>query len=623
METLGFSLGEGRDFLSRKRQRELETLADTTRFEQLFQMAQDIYLSKPLPDIEHQPDTSPETQLITQLGTRGLRSAYEISEKIEQPPKDMEGALSLLPHTLPDLFSDSIDRNALEKAHQLGAAMSEEMFAILGSDAPEAAELFRQASSDDEQMAILSELLVRIQAITDAKINTEEIADSDAQTTYSPIRLSAKALGIYPDHRATPTCLGTTIAAAGFLAHAGARYLHAGVMESYQNYKVRTAARHLSIIPGAVERLYGEPANPLYNEGISKTVQEMRTDTAEHRGYHACLLIQLHSGAWALFDPNFNTLARISDEETPERKLRKLTYQAKRASRAFLKDPNDETEKDEADDEDVLIAASITKAADFLESMKDSAPGLELSQSLGEKPHVSTAYMSIIRKLQPVSHETIRKKLLEDEADEATITSLFHVATANFPPLKSEYVDQHTRLYNLFSKQFVKYVLDGMPIDTFLLHCRSDSYFLDRAVTTIRQLPCMALASEMLQALSVESTPINAPHPYVEIGLPDIRIGLAALSDLATFTNTSPSPSFWLSNWPSLIPVTEAVHLDAPQQSQQEHLFIHNYHVLQKSLRYDHSYGKVTGFLQAHHQEEREHNGQDQSEEARGTDGEG
>lgn len=634
-------------YLIGSEKRRIEVLLDPLYFDKLFDFANKLLASKPIEPVVETQAISVEAQLITQLGSRGLRSAIELAlnaEDVFEPDEDTsdeepladdpllsstytddygetrrQGGKAILlnndsPFRFPEMFSGEMDRSAILRTEQLGETLMDDMFKTLGQDAYVMAERMKNAETNEEQIAIMEWLDGRLNTMAatyedQANEGLMDTYSSDPKNmpksfTYHPVRISGKVIGTYPEHQLSPTCFGISIAAAGFLKRAGIDFLHAGVMSSRTDQRVGQTLNLIATLPLAVTEQTGIEFPDKFmhrnEQGVSHLLDGLNVDI----GYHHAVYARLKNGAWMQFDPNYRRTIEINFEDTSEK---------------------------------------LTKAHELLEELHHVSPGLEITQGLEFFKTIPGRFEDMLADIDqsatPNQAEAVNFLLGLDADSESLPTKLYEVFVEpvfNPENITTEegrdslnYVleffedriihEREPLLYEMFSNVLNAYVLDGMAIDQYIQRCKTDPSFLANAASDMRAVPYM-----MMPALSMDllhADPINfGVHAHVELGLPAARIGFAALNDVAQFYDTSPSPTFWLSNWPSLQPVTEAFYTNPSNSETQRAILQNNLGALfKRRLLYNVTYAKVSN-IQSEFEPQEENHGQRQEEVQRGQD---
>jgi hypothetical protein len=543
--------------------------ADSSRiFDELFDDAVDTCLSAP-PVVEVKKLTG-EAAVVSQLGVRGLRAAMDlVSGAAIQTPRS-NGIEADTPLRHPERFSDATDFETMAKTEALGEGLLNEAYRCLGADVFARIEAYRNAESDDEQIQVIEWLHTRLQALT----REERTDDNEAEKAfYHPARLSPKFIGVYPDHRLPPTCLGVSIIGASFLHQVGAEQLHAGVMKTYPEHQAMEAVMFLAELPKVTYQQYGVRWPPLLLESLRNTAVKTISQVHEDRGYHAAVMTRLMSGRWVQIDPNLNASTVLGEKEV----------------------------------------MTLDEAFSHLNEFMDIAPGLELtipSVSLGTASGLARLMIQTGDESLLGSPEAIKEVLADpwqesipQRIKEICVDPFFAKDREEHPGLNElwlQYTETESHdgtedaLTDGFYAMFEKYVLHSQPIDEVLQRCQNDEAFLQRFLEDAQTLPLMVAAWHVTQG--VKYCPKIPNHITFEVGLPAMRIGSAVLNDFASYCDDQLPPSYRLSHWASHVPITEVIP-DVSRSELQEDITANNAHWLRTGLRYSKDHGIITSFL--------------------------
>ena len=521
----------------------LDVLSAEIQFDELIDYAASVCLDHPLPPLEKTNLTDMQ-RLVNNMGVVSLRSALELEMGIELYREDevcdedaevAEGkGLTYLrqdtPMRNPGMFYEVGNHQIVKKVEQFGKAMVDESFKVLGQDAYKYVELMK--SSDVEQQKVaLNWLYKRID-----KLHSPALENEPDALLYHPIRLSPKAIGTYPNTRLELTCLGSSILSASFFEKAEIPYLHAGVMETYEQSQLKYGAFTLSIVG---EKLRDTGDRSIFADKVEQLRMMIARRLNKDRGYHAATYLKLADDTWQEFDPFYH----INDTVHPG------------------------------------IASRIERVNDTLNEFRESAPSLELPVDAGLSIfEVGLAYgmlnddvnrlggdeVAVLHSLMDTEEESVTQKIYEElikpyfehlQTDETVSeefrTSLGYIfedrGNAKFRPLE-----------DAFYKVFHKYVLWEKSSTEVIARAKSDAEFRQRLMNDIKNIPIMmvgALATESVEHGIIDVRFIS----QAELGLPHARIGFSVLSDFAAYSDVSPAPSVWFANWASLVPITETM----------------------------------------------------------------
>lgn len=520
-------------------------------FRTLSGLVENICLSAPLPEakLRERDDTR---KLIDALGVRGLRAALEltVSEDTFRPIPDERAITGTSPMKWHDLFSLERDDEVIEWAERFGTQLLEESYAVLGPDADAQVVRFQQATTAEEQVTVMEWLSTRLRAIARDPaddIDTTGMTEDEAMSLglmYHPIRLSPKAIGIYPDIRIPPTCLGVSIINASFLQRCGADMMHAGVMASAHQQDLEEV---IMVQGRAIEEIEKYAGRTDITEALMRKAYALRQNLLFDRGFHAAVYAKLCDGTWYQLDPNYQSSTRIKYEPDVER-----------------------------------LDAVYGSLHDF----QSSAPGLEIATLLPDgslSNGVRTKYFNDNLELTP---EWRRRAIdiLTDDNDEAWVQRVYEFALERLLAVEadSEYIeamlmnieaatdilmfDDDSERANIASQDnYVADVLYGMiedyllgseSIDALRKRCRRDASYLARKVDDLWAMAHLAHVTAASGGYDVLD--LGGTHYAVELGLPAARIGMAVLSDFALYMRASLPASFWLTEWSSTVPATTA-----------------------------------------------------------------
>lgn len=543
-------------------ERRIDAAVDRAFFDELYELAVDTCLSSE--PVIVPKSTTERAQLLRVLGTKGLGVAMdcfktpELFEPIdtEHPDgNDFFYVTETSPMRYPGAFNAEASPRIQEKIEAFGTGLLNEAYLVLGTDVKPMVRRFCEAQTDDEQIEVLEWLHKRCQAMTARQwrriyaasfgyVKGETPKEREENAFYHPIRLSPKAIGTYPHNTLEPTCLAISMITSSFASQAGAEQLHAGVMKTrdetlYDSY--------LECMTLCAQRAHEAGIIDLRDHIAQKIVagQEKYTNI----GFHAVTLIKLRSGSWYCIDPNYN--------------------------RKYVLD-----ERDGNDVED---------AYQQLMSFDDDAPGLELSVSL-EHSSVISAIGNTLDDIDEfiIDERALQEILMSDDPEslphricgliEGSLAARSGNDVVKISPGLQELLgtsldldEAETVFHKSFVNYWLKFVLDNMDPSELLERCRENSAFREIIVKRTKYIPFLALlgCAAGVYDLEREAKDMNDAryHDILEIGRPAYRIGCAVLSDFATYCGSNLSPSFWYTYWPSKIPITETLSIEAMTRS--------------------------------------------------------
>lgn len=578
-------------------QRKRDELVSAMYFQELLEDAEDIFLRHPLTIPETAPLTD-ERAVIAALGTRGLKVALEfgagfmrdyIEDDVyttEEEESAAEYAINpLAPLRFPLFFNGPSTAETLTKVEAFGAQLIDESFKTLGQDAYEKADAFKAATTAKEQLAIMQWLDARLRTMASAPLRET----TSAVKEYHPARLSPKLIGTYPDITLPPTCLSVSVIATGFFKRAGVEeILHADVVRTTTEDLAMYTRALIQNIPRLVEPLGISLSNPLL-----ESMENIRTQVSNYEqrleAHHSAVYIKLVDGTWAQFDSNYHSTIQI-----------------------------------EPVDDDTL---DLEHSWDLLSSMSAIAPNLEMLTPLDKSSHFDIPGMSYLI-LKEQSPETIERlslavqNELDVDSDESLgeriyqhIEAIFFDDTDENPNallaslngvIKSYDVvdfnsngEQHLR--NVFHHLFTKYVLWNEDPREVLKKIRTNEQYRANRIEDIKALPVLMLLLMSLDSFK-EAPYTPSVHRTVEVGLPEQRIGMSVLSDLATYSDSPLPAAFWLNHWPGGVPVIEQLDRASDSSSDDSYLTNNLIHYEQHPLTSHRNYSIIKRFIEVRSQ---------------------
>lgn len=578
-------------------QRRVETLFDPMRFNRLLQLAEQICLRR-VPDYSKiELPKSPESDIVAALGVRGLRAAIEMTQDVSTMVETVDDEDSmdvdkLIFHPLyqPEFYGGPQDQEMTAKVTAFGDAIIGEAYKVLGADADTQADKFRQATSKDEQIEVLLWLNNRLHKMGTSKrglpydendTNTSDDEDDVDLPYYHPSRLSPKIIGSYPDYKLAPTCLSVSMIAAGFMKKAGADYMHAGVMETERQDEMT----HIFYLIDSFINVQSDRISNDLKERLSDKAKEVREGLIEDRGNHSAIVVRLVNGDWFQLDPNYDILAAlplISNES----------------------DPN-------------ILNHNIDKTYQTLKDLENVAPGLEISNDL----RLSSLPMRVVEYLSRAMDFNVEiydrlDSLLRNLDDESTIEPFRQLLVGDIffkklddsdslgKLLQEKYLTAYEKptpdgymenlISGLFYDAFTSFVQWDMPIDEWRMRCKSDTSFRDKRIDDMLQLPFIVGIMYCLEMLDRNRQ--RAFHSKLEYGLPETRIGMSVLNNIAIYLGDELTAHHWLSQWSSHIALMDK--LDNGKRSRAQNAVLGNnvIYYTENNLRYAAHSGRTTSF---------------------------
>jgi hypothetical protein len=443
-----------------------------------------------------------------------------------------------------DNFDLPIDVNVQDHIEAIGRTMLDEAYKSLGADADAKLEEFLAAETWQERLKVCKWLLRRIKKINKIAPNM------DKEIFYHPIRLSPKAIGVFPEINVQPTCLGYSILLASFIEKTGVQYMHAGIAATASN----EARRAQNIMIDRIAGLSIDTKKNLPPELVHRFVEAVMAnlDTLdEHRGFHAGLLVNLGEDMWFQMDPNFD---------------KNMLYHPKAGNK-------------------------MENAYGYLDELKDRARGLEfmLVNRAGMYPHYfhDKTFRALIENivlpeeaeefllsLEPqTALSEINTKLFDRLYNPAEVDNELFVQDLVLEFCKNLGADYHEYMHLTVMEAIEQYVFpdsENGDISKCIERCKTDRNYLRRRAEDLQFIPFLTLLK--LQTDLVEEIvegSLNSPHTVTEVGLPAYRIGACVLSDFAVYCQDDLPLSFWMSHWPSQVSFADHI-TDLESEAQQE-----------------------------------------------------
>ncbi len=444
-----------------------------------------------------------------------------------------------IPKELPEINISLANAEAIE---QFGRAILEEAFECLGQRGQELYDEYLKLDVDDTEgkTEICKELVKLIMEMSEQA--TFDSSHEDKETKqYSPFRLSPKIIGQHPNTNVNPTCLGKSILATSFFHKLGLPILHAGVVVSrndsslmsqgvaMMNVTQAADTDNVNISPNFVAE---------FRDEIGKHQQEIRRDD----GFHATSYVQLNEQAWVQIDPNLNSNLLIT---TRNRNDLTEAYKELRDDRAKNLFGNERTL--------ILGRSPNMLIPQIIESLRGVVPTVDGLEKLLEEP-------SIARVLKRLEDE-ISATLLNRDPDNNPLDSFQRRCIDQlFDRIAGDKKEDWLRIHiaTELTKVFVD--KDGYYDDPFMLEAfdrvATDKHYRKRRAADLYLVPFNVL-------LHIQSTYMLTPisraeaHNIVSTGLPEYRIGMSVLSDVAAHYGDELPISSWLSYWPSIVSLVE------------------------------------------------------------------
>jgi hypothetical protein len=372
---------------------------------------------------------------------------------------------------------------------------------------------------------------------------------------YHPARLSPKLLGVYPETKFDPTCLGKSLLMASFLHKTGEPYLHAGVVRTAGEMARLTQALAAEEI--LYENLRGSVSVPDHVAGKLKSMIEANQQIIDdNNGFHAIVLARVADGFWAQYDPNYSMSTSI------------VSGAAKELDRIYA-----ELSEKSATNPGVEVIFRENESygqriiADEIWDLLESLPSLEETERIldeiaaGDQPienfkrYITETMLNGITRAY-MSMAGIDESLLETYVD-YQISGLGPKSIR----LKIDFLEAE------LDEVIRKYLFSDLETDgeaRCMGRVQQDAAYRQRRVEEDRKsvddlrmapvyLAVMIQSDVANQIIERKGHAKNMPHAVMEMGLPAYRIGACVLSDFGLYTGAELPFSFWASNWASYV----------------------------------------------------------------------
>lgn len=593
--------------------RTVEMLFDPIRFERLLSLAEAVCLRRPPTYPESQPVEGAEATVITALGVRGLRAAlelhmgvdlYDVGEPDGDDPEVERDDPVIHPLNRPDYFNGSLDRQALNKVAVFGESIINEGYEVLGPDTGIWVERFKAAQTDDEQIEVLEWLDARMRKIVKSerglvKFNTDTEKDMDDAYVYHPLRFSPKAIGSYPRHRLSPTCLGVSVITAGFLKRAEADFMNGGVAETSAQGEILDT---ITMIENSVDSFCQR--NDLIvpdelTDRLTTKADELRGVYTKDRGTHTANYVRLKSGRWYQLDPNYGVSTVVPDWHVQDM---------------------DGVEVNHTD-------WRINEKYETLQEFRELAPGLELTCGITNfsVPRVMAEFLDGVTyddRVRTVIDELLWRlddESIPNEVRQLIMSGVFLRETEDQDQGSQYLIDDYVCRYEnqtpggqkeytinkVFYETFQSFVLWDMPIDEWAKRCKMDDRFRRDRVEDIMRLPIL-MGIQFSIALIYRQEDEPNIHNITELGLPETRIGLSVLNNVALYLDDELSIHYWGSQWSSDVPVADRLSCASRSNAQDSVANNQAGYILGRLLQYASHYDRISSFMGLRFQNEDE-----------------
>lgn len=523
--------------------RQAERHFDRHNFQALLELASDVCLPTPLIRENVQSvELDAEARLVNMLGAKGLSIALDAVAApdcgptipaIDERGRDVYlGTFS--PLRQPEYFGIEGDLTIQQDIKSFGIALLSVAYESLGSDVNAQIAEFRSATTVEEQLQVLAWLEARINAMKsdDASDNT----GSDGElTTYHPARLSPKLLGQYPTHNFDPTCLGISVLTASFIEQCDVEYLHSGAVELQRESAHRTVGKVAAVLAH----------NPKTSKFADNVIQRLQKHAEadfysidKDPGFHGGTAVRLLDGSWFMIDPNFGS--HLLSEDMSEQLQGAYCDITGFGNKGI-------TIERIVTDRDISLLDMFSSAVITRDMESDIDGVAAIFDSSDEETLYSNLYQW--------ATESAYRMLNIDDPDlpkgaMARLTQM--VLDQDIESCANE----STILIEAFDEAFEAFFMWGESREATLKRLADDPAYRQRRMDDAQALPYLMLYCAL--TLSYE---LNEKHGQgyksLELGDPAMRVGATVLSDFATYCGDDMSYTFWVSNWPSRVPISE------------------------------------------------------------------
>ncbi len=561
-------------------------------FNELLEYATEVCLTNPPEYLtENEPSryetTAPEDALVQQLGARSLATVLELKDGIHKPDPEAKFHITELLEE-PEAFSGKANLRILENAERFGRAIINESFAILGSDAYDWVRKLENATTEEDELAVINWLDSRLRKISNKSRNASSEEDESSHF-YPPFRISPKFIGNYPRPSVQPSCLSASIIATSFFERAGKQVLHGGVTAPGNEAGTELFLYMLRNIATSGDDTLAQN-NDAHKRTLTGTLQKagdwVKRPLAQHGAVYARL-----SKYWVQFDTYNNASHLLYTEETEH--LDNLHNHLSQWSNTL---PNLEFSTSILPNRSMQLATPIGSRFAFTLAEYEYPDTSELLQTIEaaletipEESYLTYLYESCLTPLLDTNYHPFSKH------EDATLMTLLEETLEEARTPKRQNTGMYdTPLRVVFEKAVRKFINWEATPEEFIHKCTTDRAYRQRRVEDFLSLPRLM---SVFAAQSAAQDDYGFGHLSVDIGNPAMRIGLATLSDFALYDEYPLPASFWTTHWPGAVSLLE--NLDNPSVSALDWKFTYN-GLLSKLVHpftSSHNYDKIMAFL--------------------------
>lgn len=455
---------------------------------------------------------------------------------------DKKGAFDTATHVEVERLANlGGNRESIDAIERFGRDILDEAFECFGEDGPIALDKFRKAETTDEKIDVCRHIEGIVNVMAEKAVH--QFDDEDKEThRYSPIRLSPKLIGIYPDTVLETTCLGKSILMASFFAKLGLPMLHGGVVLSSQDDKLTVQAETIKQIL-APENHPGHTISPVIYDILDGTSLSSAIATMVPRGFHAATYAEIEEGVWIQHDPNYGSAVirneganRLDEAFGDLMVLHEDTYSTAEARLMLAANDNDYFFADLA-----KAMGTVLPAYEMVDDILRSTPSHEVYGVIVEK-----LFLSILPLGPEGAEDETRLKIKE------TIGRCLILTGRHIEPYAEEAIGHVLDTYVFVDSNNSR--LESIE------RCKTDKAYRERMVADLCIAPLMLVLkvqSDWFEAKKKALGPGGYGHTCVDLGLPEYRIGICVLSDIAGHYGDELPLSAWLAYWPSDVSLAE------------------------------------------------------------------
>lgn len=463
---------------------------------------------------------------------------------LKSAPNDTEVTLVPLEGIEPETKEGFRPRlESILEIEKFGEDILEEAFECFGRMGPLFIGEYQRANTLEEKVTVCNMVEKIVKEMVELATHQFK-EENDELHRYSPIRLSPKLIGVYPNPTLATTCLGESILVASFFAKLRLPMLHAGVVMSAQQdvlTKQSETIRHV-----LAQSNHPEHEIPtLLEEILNSKFLDNVIATTSHRGFHAATYAEIEEGTWIQLDPNFGSaLVRGRDASKLDE-----TYGA------LLVTHEDTSSTGEAR---IILGSDFEYFfADLAKDMGTVLPSAELVDEILSNTSSSEVISVIIEKiflpLMPI-------RFTDKESNEKVkkIRSAFALAfLVAFDDDPQRYIQ--TSIMDVLEGYVFTDTKEGDLLES-IERCKTDVAYRQRRVADLCIAPLMLilkLESNWYKFKRENPVSGGAIHGCLDLGIAQYRIGISVLSDIATFYGDELPLSTWLAYWPSDVSLAE------------------------------------------------------------------